>query len=223
MMKFILRARCNTLPTPENRHRWYAERAGTSGMCPKCPEKHGTLQHILNDCFKNKDRVILDRHNLLVTEIETALLKYTNYAKGLHGGKITKDHHLNLRGMPEDCRMLRPDLVVQNSLAKKLYVFEFACPFARIYRNGDSLKYTYEYQEGNYGKLCNHARTQLPGWDVQQVTVIVSSLGAIYTDMLKRLASVMELSPAQTVRTGQRLSHAAINGSYTIGSNTNKK
>jgi hypothetical protein len=57
---------------------------------------------------------------------------------------------------------------------------------------------------------------KLPGWDVQQITLIVSSLGAVYKDILKRLASVMELSPAQTVRIGQRLSDAAIVGSHTI-------
>jgi hypothetical protein len=185
-------------------------------MCPECPAKHGTLQDILNECFKNKDRVTMDRRNLLATEVETALLKYTNYSKAIHGGKIIKDHYLNLRDVPEDCRMLRPDLVVQNPLAKKLYVFEFACTFAKIHQNGDALRHAYEYEEGKYGRLCNRAKTQLPGWDVQQITVIVPSLGATYKDTLKRLTSVMELSPARTGRIGQRLSDAAINGSHAI-------
>jgi hypothetical protein len=46
--------------------------------------------------------------------------------------------------------------------------------------------------------------------------VIISSLGAIYTDSLKRLTSISELSPAQTVRIGQRLSDAAITRSHAI-------
>jgi hypothetical protein len=51
---------------------------------------------------------------------------------------------------------------------------------------------------------------------VQQITVIVSSLGAIYKETLKRLASVMEPSPAKTVPIGQHLPEVAINGSHTI-------
>jgi hypothetical protein len=91
-MKFILRARCHTLPSPENRRRWYAEKAGKSGRCPKFPDKHGTLQHILNECFKNKDRIVMERHNMLVHEVETALLEFTECAKAMHSGKIYLDH-----------------------------------------------------------------------------------------------------------------------------------
>jgi hypothetical protein len=40
-LKFLLRAPCNTLPTPENRRRWYSEAAGTSSICPRCQEKRG--------------------------------------------------------------------------------------------------------------------------------------------------------------------------------------
>jgi hypothetical protein len=107
-------------------------------------------------------------------------------------------------------------MTVQNKVAKKLYIFEFACPFARVGRNGDSLKLAYDFKEGKYRRLSNFAKERFIGWDVQLVTVIVSSLGAVYKDSLKRLASVLELSPTQTTRLGQRLSDAAISGSYAI-------
>jgi hypothetical protein len=218
-MRFLIRSRCDTLPAPENRRRWYAEAAGSSGRCPRCPDKIGTLKHILNECFKDKENLITNRHNLLVAEVETALLKYTNYARAIHGGKIIKDHFLNIRDLPEDCRLRRPDLLVQNASVKKIHVYEFACPFAKTYKNGDALKRAHEFKEGKCAKLGNEVRSRFQGWDVQLITVIVSSLGAIYKDSLKRLALVMELTPVQTVGLGQRLSDAAVIGSRLIWAN----
>jgi hypothetical protein len=153
---------------------------------------------------------------MLVIEVEKALLQYTDYAKAIHGGKLVKDQHFHLHDMPEDCRLLRPDLVVQNQAARKLHIFEFACPFARVAKNGDSLQLAYDHKQKKYEKLYNLAKERFIGWDVQLVTVIVSSLGAVFQTSLKRLTSVLELSPTQTVRIGQRLSDAAICGSLAI-------
>jgi hypothetical protein len=139
---------------------------------------------------------------MLVSKVETAILKFADYAKATFGGKIVKDHYLTMKGIPEECRLLRPDLVVQNSLAKKIYVFEFACPFAKIYQNGDALKQAYDFKEGKYARLCEEIKMRFQGWDVQQVTMIVSSLGAVYEESLKRLTSTLDFSPNQTVRLG---------------------
>jgi hypothetical protein len=103
---------------------------------------------------------------MLVEEVHTALLKYTDYAKAIFGGKITLDQYLPVPDLPGDCRLLRPDLVIRNALAKKMYIFEFACPFAKVYHNGEALKRAYEYKESKYNRLCEHARTKLPGWNI---------------------------------------------------------
>jgi hypothetical protein len=143
----------------------------------------------------------MDRHNVLVDVVEEALLKYSSYARAMNG-KITKDDHFKLKVPPDECRLLRQYPVI---------------------RNGDSLKNMYDYKVGKYQRLCEEVAIRHPEWEVKQVTVIVSSPGAVYRDTLKELASKLELSPAQTVRVGQRLSDAAIFGSKQIWSQCQKE
>jgi hypothetical protein len=93
--------------------------------------------------------------------------------------------------MPEECRLLRPDLVVQNPPAKKIYSFEFACPFAKIYQNGDALKYAYDCKEGKYARLCERARFRYPANYGNRFII-----GRSIQRFLETVTSVMELSPA---------------------------
>ena len=47
LLKFMLNAQLNTLPTPDNLRRWNANK---DAICGLCTQKHATLNHILAGC-----------------------------------------------------------------------------------------------------------------------------------------------------------------------------
>jgi hypothetical protein len=100
--------------------------------------------------------------------MEESLLKYSTFARAVNGGKILKDHYVNMRGIPDEGRLLRPDIPVINPLSKKFQIYEIACSYGQTYQNGDALQRAYDYKEGKYQRLLEAVSISHPEWEVKQ-------------------------------------------------------
>jgi hypothetical protein len=86
----------------------------------------------------------MDRHTDVVNVIEESLRKYTDSAGARDGGRIDKEKPARLRNVPAECLSLRPAMLAWNELAKKVIIFEVACPFAEVKTNGDTIPLIYD-------------------------------------------------------------------------------
>jgi hypothetical protein len=52
-----------TLQTPVNCRKWYPESVTAKSRCSRCDNEKMDRKHVLNRCFKSKDRLIMEGHN----------------------------------------------------------------------------------------------------------------------------------------------------------------
>jgi hypothetical protein len=95
----------------------------------------------------------MDRHNTPVTVVDDPLLEYSYYARAINAGKISKDYYLKLRGLPDECRLLRPDVVVQSAQGRHFVVYKMP-----IWTSAQKCGFSEEYirlQSGKYKRLLD--------------------------------------------------------------------
>ena len=121
-LKFMLNACIDTLPTPANLMRW---KYTSSDKCKLCGNR-GTTNHYLNCC-----KVMLDtnrytwRHNNLINFIVTNVDPSFKVYSDLPGWEATGGGTI-----PAELCMtnLKPDIVIIDSVKKKLHIFELTVP-----------------------------------------------------------------------------------------------
>ena len=122
-LKFMLNSCIDTLPTPANLKRW---KYGASDKCKLCGNK-ATTNHIMNCCsvMLNTDRYTWRHNNLInfiVSNVDKSRFKVYSDLPGWEatgGGSI-----------PAELCMtnLKPDIVIIDSVKKKLHIFELTVP-----------------------------------------------------------------------------------------------
>ena len=130
-LSFLLRAASDTLPTVMNLQRWKIQ---CSAKCILCDSSHPTTAHVLSGCptALSQDRYTY-RHDLVLQSLVTYFVKmFTN----LPFIRVYADLP-NLRASESPLSTIptrvmvtpfRPDIVIHNTIASGLLLFELTCP-----------------------------------------------------------------------------------------------
>ena len=173
-IKFALASRSNLLPTPEfdeiinNKSHIY---------CPMCLRQGKqciqSLAHILNGCV-GKYKEYTERHNR-ISKIIVDRLKEMTEIKEIHTDKT-----LHIQDLPLELQHLRPDIIAWSENRHKCFLIEISVPYAKINHDGNTLENVYAHKKNKYASLVNVIRDK--GITVDHITVVVSSIGAIWKD-----------------------------------------
>lgn len=106
--------------------------------------------------------------------------------------EVNCDHSLHLDCVPDNLRLLRPDIIAWHNNRSKCSIFEISVPYAYFSWGEDSLKKVYEHKKEKYRELVEFLRNR--NIAVQLYPIIVSSLRAVYKD------SITDLNRVFTVR-----------------------
>jgi hypothetical protein len=213
--RFMVVGRADCLPTPANLQQWFNKgQPPERKQCKKCGmERKSTLAHLLNECPPNYP-LMTQRHNRVAKVVREAVLKFV-------AGDLKSDIHENtaiqVDGLPEGLRALRPDIVFERDGRgrRMMEILEFSCPYGHMSRGRDTLAAVYEAKKSKYTELATaiRERTQRP---VNVTAVIVSSMGAVHPQTLKDLRAILQCGSRDLQMLGRRMSDAAIAGSLEI-------
>lgn len=201
-MKFVIKARTNTLPTQEFKE--IMEHRPHTG-CPRCQAiTNNSLQHLLNGCPINR-RMIMDRHDSIVNHLAEELRTEQH-------AYVAKDARISLIQLEEN-RLLKPDIQFWSEDRKQVLLVEVNCPYAKTWEGYDSLKEKYETKQDKYRDLIRELRDK--GVKANLMVVVVSSLGAVYKETEKEIKKMIpNLRKANKIC--RRISSLAILGSAKI-------
>jgi hypothetical protein len=157
---------------------------------------------------------MIDGHNRLVRVLKEAVLKFVD-------GNVRSDIHENTaigqEGLPDGLKSLRPDMVFEREgrAGRAMEILEFSCPYGYVSHERDTLATVYERKKAKYGDLATALRG-LRQQPVNVTAIIVSSMGAVYSQSLKELRKILGCSSREMQKLGRRMSDAAITGSFKI-------
>jgi hypothetical protein len=211
--RFMVAARTNCLPTPANISIWYRD-AQIENHCLHCNfDQTPTLPHILNGCHHNFP-LMTDRHNRVVRCLRKVIER--NLATDLIG-EIHENTPLQVDGLSEELTRLRPDMwfVRRENHENTLEILEVSCPFGYLDEGVSSLKRSFDHKMDKYQHLANEV-TALTRMTVKLHPIIVSSLGALYTDSMKCLKSLLKCKDKELRTLGSWMSDQAIMGSFKL-------
>ena len=201
-MKFVIKARTNTLPTQEFKE--IMENRPHTG-CPRCQARtNNSLQHLLNGCPINR-RMIMDRHDSIVNHLAEELRTEQH-------AYVAKDARVSLIQLEEN-RLLKPDIQFWTEDRKQVLLVEVNCPYAKSWEGYDSLKEKYEAKQDKYRDLIRELREK--GVKANLMIVVVSSLGAVYKETEKEIKRMIP-SPRKANKICRRISSLALLGSAKI-------
>ncbi|KAK8835388.1 hypothetical protein M9Y10_003753 [Tritrichomonas musculus] len=166
LFKFVLKGLLNYLGTPEIDELF---RNVSHAPCPSCLN-HGhnhiqSLKHILNGCV-SRYRQYTERHNRL----QFIILEYIRILSDVED--IYCDRSIQMDGLPDNLRLLRPDIVVWHNNRNKCTLFEINVPHAYTNWGDDSLKKVCVHKLNKYRELMEFLRSR--NIEVQIYPVIVS-------------------------------------------------
>lgn len=208
IFNFALRSRLNILPTPQ-----FDEIINGKDhvFCPVCASQGNqciqSLAHILNGCV-GKFHEYTKRHNK-VQEVICEFLKESGDIVEIH-----KDKTMHMDNLPQELSTLRPDIVAWNDGRTKCILVEIGVPYATHNMDCDKLEEVFNIKKNKYLPICNHLKNL--GIKVEHYTVIVSSLGAVYSETLTELRSLTHGNRMAHKTLIKRLSMNAIIGSMDI-------
>ena len=203
-LKFVLRARTNTLPTKE-----FVEimRGIPHTGCSACgAATNESLQHILNGCPCNR-RLIMDRHDSIVRYLrDTVQEKRPEYVYAVTDGTVQE---VDI----QENRLLKPDIQLWTAERDKVILIEVNVPYAKTWEGRDSLEDKYNIKVDKYRDLTRELQAR--GVETEFYAVVVSSLGALYSESQKAILQMLR-SDRQCRTVCRMVSSKAINGSATI-------
>jgi hypothetical protein len=155
-----------------------------------------------------------DRHNRVVRCLRKVIEK--NLATDLVG-EIHENTPIQVEGLSEESIRLRPDmwLVRKENHENTLEILEVSCPFGYFDEGVSSLKRSFDHKMDKYQNLANEV-TALTRMKVKLHPIIVSSLGALYTDSMKCLKSLLKCKDKELRTLGSWMSDQAIMGSFKL-------
>jgi hypothetical protein len=208
--RFTVAARANVLPTPANIDLWYKRPHVGCYKCQKdCP---ATLAHILNAC-EPMYAEMTRRHNRVVRVVCDAILRH-------QVGNISdfrENRRVDEEGLSDEVRALRPDISFVRKSGNITYteLIDISCPYGRMIYGDSSLENAYGAKISKYSRLADELR-QKRQFYTNITPIIVSSLGAVYPKSLTALQTMLKCSDKDIHVIGQRMSEAAIAGSFDV-------
>jgi hypothetical protein len=94
-------------------------------------------------------------------------------------------------------------------------ILKFSCPYGYVSHERDTLATVYQQQKAKYSDLESALR-ELRQQPVNVTVIIVSSMGAVYSQSLKELRKILGRSSQEMHELGRRMLDAAITGSFKI-------
>ncbi|RXN24825.1 hypothetical protein ROHU_021965 [Labeo rohita] len=198
-LSFLIRATYDTLPSPQNLHRWY----GTEELCQLCGHQSPSLQHILSGCktalTQGRYRWRHDRVLRKLAEVIEGRRLEVNKASSLtsdqpvqfvrEGGEalcsIIRERSLLSPGGEWDLRVdishqlkfpqqiaitsLRPDIVIWSTTTKSVIMAELTVPWE------DGIEAAFERKKEKYADLA--AACTQAGWRAYTFPVEVGCRG----------------------------------------------
>ena len=169
IMKFMLNAFLDTLPTKNNLSRWGKKLNTKCNLCGN----HETLHHVLNHC-----KIMLDqgrytwRHNSVLRIIMDTLKDISDQSWKFY---CDLDGATKIAGttIPPDIlpTQQRPDLVLINESSKSIIIIELSIPFEQ------NIHKTHDYKQNKYASLT--ADLQEQGYDAKLFCIEIGSRGLI--------------------------------------------
>ena len=207
LFKFIIRARTNTLPTPEliakNKKR------NANPQCNECSNL-GSLKHLINGCRMRMNKFKY-RHNLIVDRlIKEIRLKKPSVV--IHESQPITAGNERVEGAGRD---LMPDIwYYENDV---LNIIEVSVPYGELKdvegTPTNSLESTFNHKIEKYSPLAQQCCTQFE-CEVKLKAIIVSSLGAIPKCTHDAITEMFDKTRVKKIEEG--LSYDAIIGSAVI-------
>jgi hypothetical protein len=120
-------------------------------------------------------------------------------------------------GLSPRVSALRPDISFVRRGASTNYteLIDISCPYGRITYGDSSLEKTYSAKITEYRESADELQQQRRFY-TNIIPIIVSSIGAVYPPSLKALQTVLSCTDREIGVIGQRISEAAIAGSFDI-------
>jgi hypothetical protein len=142
-----------------------AIKAGENNYCRRCSEGvPETITHVLNHCKKHLSNLITDRHNSVLQRV----------VQGIRLGK-KKSCKLFIDQKVASHSSQRPDIMLVDEAAKEVVISDVACPM----ENGmDAMVKASQRKIDKYTEIAKTYEHK--GYTVQQLPVIVGSLGSWY-------------------------------------------
>ena len=179
LFKFAIKSRTNLLGTPEV-NELFNNLPHT--YCPSCANQNKqsiqSLAHLLNGCISRFPQYT-ERHD----KVQSILIEYVRKLPEVE--EIFTNHTVQIPNIPDDLKLLRPDIVAWHASRPRCTILEVSVPYAGFNWGYDTLKKVYEHKKDKYMHLIEFIRSQ--GIVVNFHVVIVSSLGAVFKDSITDL------------------------------------
>ena len=206
-LSFLLRAASDTLPTTMNLLRWNIQ---CSAKCTLCDSSCPTTAHVLSGCpaALSQDRYTY-RHDLVLQSLVNYFIKiFTN----LPFIRVSADLP-NLRASESPLSTIptgvmvtpfRPDIIIHNTIASSLLLFELTCPLDSAHHltearscKQDKIEYHQILSELDRLDITNYYETLeisvLGHYHQYSVTNIYNTLRFVYQDLSITKSSVRQL------------------------------
>jgi hypothetical protein len=155
-----------------------------------------------------------ERHNRVVRVVKEAVLKFIdeNLRSDIHENATVRQE-----GLPDGLKSLKPDRVFEKEgrAGRVMEILEFSCPFGDVSHERDTLATVHGQQKAKYSDLASAVK-ELRQQPVNVTAIIVSSMGAGYSQSLKELRKILGCSRREMQKLGRRMSDADITGSFKI-------
>ena len=186
---FAIKARSNNLPTPANIE-LYNEVPHRN--CTICEQSNifanVSLLHILNKCISSRQLINI-RHN----KISTILREQIQESWIIDD--ILENKSVPIENLTDRSKNLRPDMIVIAENGQKMTIIEITCPYANYSNNQSTLDTAYYHKKAKYNNLIDEIREN--NINVEFIVIIVSSLGAIYSESWN---CIQKMFPAKKIQ-----------------------
>ena len=203
LLKFILNASLNTLPTNANLHLWGRK---SSFICPLCQGSRQSLEHILNNCPKAMElRRYSLRHDSVLQVIgnfiNTHLSPQFSFTIDSPSVSYSFPHHI----VPTN---LRPDIVWWSDEKRELSLLELTVSYETKVDDARSRK------KAKYHDLVVAGRAA--GYRVRLITLEVGSRGMLGDAIINDLREAIDAPRREFSILCLQINRATILGSFSI-------
>ena len=201
LVRFMIAARHNLLPTRHNIEKWYGKEHRKCDCGCKGAE-HQTLAHLLNSCgYQRKE--IIDRHDRVVSIVREIIAEKEPNAELVgENQRIEGTEGAN-----------KPDLMIVTG--ERVLIIDITCPYGGNQQGKRSCDEAFKEKEKKYADLRETQETRYKRKGTI-IPVVVTSLGIVYKRSAQLMKQILKMTDEETKRMKKRLSIAAIKGSYEI-------
>ena len=208
VLKFVLNASLNTLPTNANLHMWGKK---TTDGCPLCQGPRQTLPHILNNCpMAMQLRRYSKRHDAVLQVIGNFIRAHLPSQFSISIDTPSEDYSFPHHITPTN---LRPDIVWWNDQQRVLWLLELTISYEPQVADAR------ERKKAKYHHLVEAGRAA--GYQSKLITVEVGSRGMLGNGDLDELKEAIKAPRKEFTDLSLRTIRTAIMGSFSIWGSRN--